>query len=140
MLPCWAVGFVLLCKARSDLFLFNEILLNAVTLLVVAAALPGFGVTAAAVAFPVGRLVSLVVVTIMARRLAGFAWSRAVVVHCAAIVAGCVAILVAQEAGESAAATVGLALALGYGAVALRCLWRMLDLGAWLSSRFPRRR
>jgi len=74
----WPLGFIILAKGYSRLYIFTETTINIIHLILIILFLTWFGLEGAAIAFPVLYLIYTVMMLLTSRRIIGFRWSRGV--------------------------------------------------------------
>lgn len=74
----WPLGFIILAKGYSRLFVFTESAINIIHLILVILFLNWFGIEGVAVAFPVLFVIYTVMMLFVSKNIIGMRWSRSV--------------------------------------------------------------
>jgi O-antigen/teichoic acid export membrane protein len=126
--PSWALGFIVLAHGQARLHLITELTTLVVLVVSVYALTPLMGLTAAGVAFGIQYLYYFPAVWWIARYRYGFEMRRAVLAYLASLLAAALLIFTASTFSGTAAAVLGVLLAVSSGLFALHTLVRKGDL------------
>jgi antigen flippase len=74
----WPLGFIILAKGYSGLFVFTETAINFIHLILIILFLNCFGIEGVAIAFPVLYLIYTFMMILVSKYIIGFSWSRGV--------------------------------------------------------------
>jgi PST family polysaccharide transporter len=122
--PSWALGFIVLAHGQARLHLITELTTLVVLVVSVYALTPLMGLTAAGVAFGIQYLYYFPSVWWIARHRYGFEMRRVVLAYLASLLAAALLIITASTLSGTAAAVLGVLLAVSSGLFALHTLVR----------------